>query len=112
MDYKISDFYPGATKRFKATIKLDNVIQDISLDTVTLTIKCEKSDLDTAAVLQVDADVETLGDEGIALFEFDEEDTADIPPGQYYIDIQWFDGVDEYVVYDDEIRILQRISDV
>lgn len=108
----ISDFYVGTDKRFTVTCKIAGVAQDITLDTVTVRLKSSKSDADASAVLSVNADVATQGASGVAIFDWDGDGT-DITPGKYYLDIEWvLASGKEYIVYNDTIKALERVSDV
>ena len=107
----ISDIYRGETAEITILCKRDGVAQDITGDTVTMTIKEYKSDPDTGAVLQVDADVASYGASGIASWKLTATQT-DIDTGNYYIDAVWYDGTDEFVVYNGTVNIIERVSDV
>lgn len=107
----IKDFFVGETVEVTVLCKKEGVAQDITSDTVTLTMKANKSDADTAAVLQEDADVISYGINGTAYWNLTPAQT-DIDTGTYYIDIVWYDGTKEHVVYDKTIKIMERVSDV
>jgi len=106
----IDDFYTGETVEITVLCKKEGVAQDITGDTVTLTVKENISDADSSAVLQEDADVTTYGAAGTAYWELTTTMT-DIDPGTYYLDIVWYDGTMEHVVYSRAINVLERISD-
>jgi hypothetical protein len=63
------------------------------------------------AILKVDADVSTYGAAGIAYWALTPAQT-DIDVGTYYIDIAWYDGSNEYIVYDGTVKVLERVSDL
>lgn len=108
----IADFYVGTTKEFSVTCKINGVAQDIRSDTVTVRLKANKTDTDANAVLSKNADVATQGASGVALFTLTTSDT-EITPDRYYIDIEWvLAGGAEYIVYNDKINALERVSDV
>lgn len=108
----ISDFHVGTTKAFTVTCKINGVAQDIRNDTVTVRLKTNKGDTDANAALSKDADVATQGENGVAIFTLTTSDT-EITPGKYYIDIEWvLASGKEYVIYDDKIKALERVSDV
>lgn len=108
----IADFYVGTDKRFTVTCKIAGEAQDITSDTVTVKLKTSRGDADADAVLDVDADVATQGADGVAIFDWDGDDT-DIEPGRYYIGIEWvLASGKEYVIYNDTIKALERVSDV
>ena len=107
----IEDFYTGETVEITVLCKKDGAAQDITADTVTLTIKENRSDADGSAVLQVDADVATYGAAGTAYWNLTPAQTA-ITVGTYYMDIVWYDGTKEHIVYDKSIKVIDRVSDV
>jgi len=107
----IEDFFVGETVEITVLCKKEGVAQDITSDTVTLTIKSNKSDADSSAVLQEDADVSTYGASGTAYWNLTPTQTA-LAVGTYYLDIVWYDGTKEHIVYDKAIRVLERTSDV
>ena len=107
----ISDIYRGETAEITVLCKRDSVAQDITSDTVTMTLKSNKSDADSSAVLQVDANVATYGASGIAYWNLTPAQT-DITADNYFIDIAWYDGTDEFIVYDGTVNIIERVSDV
>lgn len=107
----INDFYVGETVEITVLCKKDGVAQDITGDTVTLLMKENKSDSDAAAILDSDADVATYGSAGIAYWDLTPTDT-DIDVGTYYIDITWYDGTKEHIVYDGSVKVKERVSDV
>ena len=107
----ITDFHPGTTKQFTVECQLDGVAQNITGDTVTVTIKDVRSKADENALLQKAADVASQGAQGIAIFTLSDAET-DIATGYHYIDVKWRTAAGkEYVVYDERINILVRVSD-
>jgi hypothetical protein len=107
----LEGFYQGVTFNFTVTCKIDDVAQDITSDTVTLTFKRRITDADTAAVIKKNADVATQGASGIAIFSLGPSDT-NVPAMTYQVDIQWvLNGGAEYVLYRDEIPVYDRVSD-
>lgn len=107
----INDFYIGETVEITVLCKKEGVAQDITADTVTLTIKTAKGDADAAAELQEDADVTTYGGAGIAYWNLTPAQTA-IAIGSYFVDIVWYDDSKEHIVYDKAIKIKERVSDL
>ena len=107
----IDDIFAGETLEILFQLKKDGAISSIATDTVTLTIKEDKSDADAAAVLQANADVTTYGGDGIAYWNLTPVQMA-ITPGVYYIDVVWYDGTKEHVVYDGTVKIKTRVSDL
>ena len=107
----IENFYTGETVEITVLCKKEGVAQNITADTVTLTMKEDKSDADSSAVLQVDADVSTYGAAGTAYWNLTPAQTA-LTVGTYYMDIVWYDGTKEHIVYDKSIKVLDRVSDV
>lgn len=108
----IKDFRVGTTKKFTVQCKLNEVLQDITTDTVTVRIKTLKSDIDASSLVEVAADVATDGANGNALFTITPAGTSGVAPGQYFIDIEWdLSGGDNYVIYDSIITLIERVSD-
>lgn len=108
----ITDFYPGTTKKFTVTCKIGGTTQDIRSDTLTFRMKTTQSVVDSGAVLSKTADVATGGASGVGAFELTPADTA-LSVGKYFCDIVWeLAGGDEYVIYDDAVKVLDRTSDV
>lgn len=109
---KISHFYQGTTKRFQLTCKINGAAQDIKADTLKFWVKKAKGDPNADAVISKEADVTTHGENGIALFELTPAET-DVAPDKYFCGIEWQRANDdEYVVYDDTIKVLERVSDI
>jgi len=110
----LTDFHPGTTKQFTVECRIDGVAQDIRSDTVTVTFKADRALADSVALLQVAADVTTCGDVGIAIFILTPQQTKLLPEGKMlYVDIKWTrDDDSEYVIYDERVKSLTRVSDV
>jgi len=108
----IGDFFLGETVEITVLCKKGGVAQNITADTVTLTIKSSKSDADGAAILQQNADVATYGATGTAYWNLEPATTEALTVGSYYIDIVWYDGTKEHVVYDRTINVKERVSDI
>ena len=107
----ISNFYKGTTKKFSVPITLNGSSVDITSDTVVLTIKQRKTDSDDDAVLIKNADVATSGATGIALFIITKVE-SEVAAGNYYLDIQWQrSNGEEYIVHEQAIEVLSRVSD-
>lgn len=107
----LTSFFAGVTKQIEVTVTVDSSPVDISSDTMTLIIKSAASDADSAALLDTNADVATLGVGGIASFNLTPEQT-DIVPGRYFYDIVWYTGSDEYMVESGIVTIKTRVSDL
>lgn len=107
----ISDFYPGTTKKFTVECQINSAAQDITGDIVTFRIKELASDSNDDAVLTEVADVATEGASGIAIFDIAKADT-ELDVRSYVCDVEWIlAGGAEYIVYSDDIKVLQRVSD-
>lgn len=106
----LKEFARGTTVIISGTIKIDGAVQDITSDTVTLTLKKKKDDLDTAAPLQENADVSGGG--GAVTFTLLPTET-DIPARRYFYDILWVtSAAAEYVLESEEVQVKPRVSDV
>jgi len=104
----ISDFYSGATKKFTVACTINGVPVNIENDTITFRIKRLKTDTNAEALLTESADVTSQGADGIAIFDF----VPIINPGMYYCDIEWIrNSGAEYVLYNGQIKALERVSD-
>ena len=112
LDGSIRNFYPGETLEVDLEFCVDSVLQDISGDTVTFTMKSAKSDGDASAVIQKDADVATDGANGVATLTLTNSDTDSMPPGDYFCDVVWTtSGGSVRVAYDNPVQVLTRVSD-
>jgi len=112
MATSLKGFYPGETKAFSILLKINDVAQDITGDTVTFRMKENKDDADSAAVLSKGADVTTRGANGYADFELLPTDTDAITPENYFCDIEWvLSGGQEFVAFDGTIEVFERVSD-
>lgn len=114
----LRNFYVKTSKVFKIELKFNGVTPDIKSDTVSIIFKKRKTDLDSLAVLNKDADVYTEGNLGIATFTLSIEDTA-ISPGSYFYEIKWtvFGAIAEVVnkqvriMESDRVTVLERVYD-
>lgn len=110
----ITAFRPGETKRFKITLKIDGVAQNITADTVTFRLKAKSDDPDDAALVTVNADVATSGASGIAIFEIMPAATHRRMPGiEYHCDIVWAidSSTRRFVAHTQTLTLLERVSD-
>jgi hypothetical protein len=105
------ELYKNSSAVISASIYKDSVLQDISSDTVTLTVKKRYMECDTDAVIIKTANVEEYGTSGVALFSLSHLDTS-IPIGEYIFDITWDDGNSLYTVAVGKIKILSIVRDV
>ncbi len=108
---RLDDIPEGTTIIFTDTLLLDEVVPDITSDTVTITIKASKDDPDPG-LLQISANVAIQGASGQALFELTSAQTT-IEPGDYLYEIMWIraDGK-KYRPHFGSVRITQRVSDL
>jgi len=108
----IRNFYPGETVEASFTFYVDDTLQDVSGDTVTFTMKSDKGDADSSAVIQKDADAATDGATGVATLTLTADETDDISPGDYFCDVVWIkaDGTVQ-VPYNKPVQVLTRVSD-
>lgn len=107
---RLSSFHRATTKAFDIVLLFDDLTQNITRDTVTVTVKKRKADADDSALIKEIAEVLTEGGSGKAKFKWTPLIT-DIEERKYVIDIRW-DTVDgnEYIVYDNEITCLPTVS--
>lgn len=112
-DKILDDFHVGTTYQFGIYCKLQGTAQDITSDAVTLYMKTAKSITDANATVSVSADCATFGASGLAWFEIAPADTKAVTPASYFVGIKWVTAAGkEYVIYDEEIELLERVSDV
>jgi len=111
MTSQVSDFYEGSTKVIRVKISKDGVLQDISADTVNIMFKTKKTDLDSAALINADADVITNGINGEATFNLTPVVT-NINPGTYFYQIIWTEATGEKNPAPvDKVKVLEAIYD-
>ena len=87
--------------------------RDLSSDAISLIVKQSKSDTDSNAVMNIDADVETSGEDGIAKIEIT-KDQSDVTPGKYYYDIYYYPSDSpnkQYLLEKGSFTIKERVSD-
>ncbi|MBN1849986.1 MAG: hypothetical protein JW932_15545 [Deltaproteobacteria bacterium] len=103
----------GTIKKFSGTITLNGSTQNITADTITLRLKDAVDDADTAAKMTKTADVGSQGASGIYNFTILPSDTAQIPPKDYYYDIEWVraDEGGEYILDSGMVKLKKRVSD-
>ncbi len=108
----VSDFFISTTKSWRITVSIDDAVQDISLDAITMFIKTDRDDTDANAVLSVAGDCATEGADGVCIFTLTPAQTT-IDPGEYFIDFKWItSAAAEYILpLKDNIRALSRVSD-
>ena len=107
----IPNFYPGTTLSWEGRILQNGAAVDIRADSVTWTIK-KRGLHDAQALIIVAGDVATSGATGIVLFSLTNEQTAPLGTGTYVSDIVWRTAAgEEYVVLNQNIVILERVSD-
>jgi len=106
----ITEFFRGETKEFTFTISKEGVVQNITGDVVTVRVKNRQSDSDANALIEQAADVATDGANGNAIFKLLPAAT-NVATGNKFIDVVWETGGDEFVIYDDRVRINVRVSD-
>lgn len=104
----MKDFYEKTTKAFNITVLVDSQKVDLTNNVVTVMFKTDKSIPDEEASINVNAF--ELTTEGVAKFILTPDDTA-IAPGVYYYEFKWTDGINEYVLESDTVRVLDRVFD-
>jgi len=110
---RITDIYQGTTKKFTVIIELDDVLQNITADTVTFTMKINRNDADPG-ILQKNASVAAPeGLVGEASFELTPAET-NVTIREYTCDVQWILATgEEYIIIPPQsIQVLARVSDV
>lgn len=103
----ITDFYRKTTKAFNVYCYINNTLQNIEFDTVSIVFKNRKDDSDEDAILTKDAII----NESVAEFTLTKEET-DIDERNYYCEIKWTLVTGEvYILYSDSVRVLERVYD-
>lgn len=105
----LTDFYEGETKDFDVYVSSLGILQDISLNTVSIIFKEKKDDLDENAVISQTAFECT--NRGVAKFKLTKEQTA-ITPRNYYYEIKMIEDTNLYILESGTVRILDRVYDV
>jgi len=108
----LSNWRLGTTKNITGTVTLNSILQDISADTITLRLKTNRSDADSATVLTKEADCASQGASGIYTIAITPGDTKDLSFGLYFYDIEWAFSGGERILEDGKVRLLDRVSDV
>jgi len=109
---QLSDFHAGTTKRFWIGFKLNGEAQDITPDTMTIRFKANRTDPDSAAVIEKTADVSMRGVAGQGYFSLSPSDT-NVTPGNYHVGIELErSNGDEYVLLDQVVEIKDRVADI
>ena len=109
----LKPIYPGATKRFSILCKINDVVQDVTSDTLTFRMKSNESDTDLQAILTKVAEVASQGASGIGIFNLTPGDTSVLTEGTtYFYDIVWLDGTNEYIANDGTVLAKKRVSDI
>lgn len=106
----LKNFYEKTTKSFEIKLKFNGEIPNLRGNHIFIIFKKNSSDLDKNAVLLKEADTETRGEEGIAIFDLTKEDTS-IEPGTYFYEIKWSALESEYIIESGSLTILNRIFD-
>ncbi len=105
------DFYiPRQTsKNIPFVIMVNDVLQDISEDSVKLIAKKSISDPDSAAVINLDADL-TSGN-GVAIFKFVDA-TTNIEENSYFYEAYWVRDNKTKIIEKGMIHITERVKDI
>lgn len=106
----IKDISRGTTRFIILNIQLDGVSEDLTADTINFLVKTNKTDANSDAVINVDADVITSGSTGTAIISLSVADT-DIPFGNYFYETLWTkDTGEKFMLLDSNINILERVK--
>jgi len=91
MTTKTLELYRGDTKRYSFTFKRDGVAIDITGYTIRFTVKREKTDSDSDAVITKDVTSHTNAAGGESAVDLSSAET-NVPEGSYCYDIQTTDA--------------------
>jgi len=109
MASRLNNFYRRDTKAYNMTFTSGGLPLDISLATITFTMKRRASDLDASAAIQKKA-VITDGPGGLATLTLTSTDT-EVDIGKYYYDIQYKSGTGTITtLVASTIEILQDVT--
>lgn len=102
-----------STPTFTVTVLDNGVAMDLTGYTMTLTVKKNKDDLDSAALLQTTATISTPAT-GIGIFSLTRTQTT-IPPGLWYYEVQINVGTTNVFppIHSEEgnFRVLKNLTD-
>ena len=106
----LTDFYKSATKNFDVVIYENNILQDISEDSCSVSFKTTLEA--TTVALEVNADVTTSGSAGKAIFEISSSQT-NITEGSYYYELKWLpSGSGEtHILEQAQVNVLHRVNE-
>lgn len=79
-------FYKGRTKLFGYRCKVNGVNEDITGDTVTLTIR---KAMNATPIIEISNTVHTDPTNGYGEFDLSAEDTSALPLGRVYVGMTW-----------------------
>lgn len=103
--------YRGRTFQFEFNVNVNGSPVDITPDTVVVQI--DKKFNQETPLLEKEADV-TGGQNGLAKFELTPEETAELSPGVYLIQIHWIIDAGEteraFTIYDDKVKVRSVIK--
>jgi hypothetical protein len=104
---QIEELYQGYAKKWNITMSISGVTPAAD-DTVSLILLSEIGDAEEDAVLKKDADSKTISGTSLsAIFVITSSDTAEIDPGQYYLEVRWVNGGNPYRVFGKDIVVHQ-----
>ena len=82
----IKDIPKGTSRYIRANVHLNNVLTNITGSTINLIVKANKTDSNTDAVIDTDADCLTSGSVGTAIIYLSPAET-DITIGNYFYEL-------------------------
>ncbi len=102
----------GTTRIVRLSILYNGAALDIRSDTVQFMLKTNKTDLDSAALVNTTADVTTYGASGVALLTLNTTHTNQTVGKKYY-EILWTRSNGEVYVLDaGEVSIIAKLSGI
>jgi hypothetical protein len=108
----LSAIRKGTTRKIRLTILYNGAAIDISGDTVNFMLKATKTALDSAALVNTNADVAAEGASGIATITLSSTNTNQTVGKKYY-EILWTRSNGEvYVLDSDEVQIIARLTGI
>lgn len=102
----------GTTRIVRLSILYNGAALDIRSDTVQFMLKTNKTDLDSAALVNTTADVTTYGADGVAVLTLSTTHTNQTVGKKYY-EILWTRSNGEVYVLDaGEVAIIAKLSGI
>jgi len=105
----IKDIFQGTSRYIRVNIQLDSVVANITGSTINFLVKENKTDDNTDAVIDTDADCLTSGSVGTAIIYLSPAET-NVDTGNYFYELLWTkDTGEKYMLIESNINITDRV---